>query len=47
MIKDMTPGIARELGENFIEATGQIENLHHKVIPFPMNHSGKLGKLFW
>ncbi|KAI8144362.1 S-adenosyl-L-methionine-dependent methyltransferase [Fennellomyces sp. T-0311] len=45
--KDMSPSIARELGPDYLEPTGQLQELNEKVVTFPMNHGGKLGGLFW
>ena len=45
--KDMSPAIARELGPDYLEPTGQLEVINDKIISFPMNHGGKLGTLFW
>ncbi|KAI7861168.1 S-adenosyl-L-methionine-dependent methyltransferase [Circinella umbellata] len=45
--KDMSPGIARELGADYLKPTDQLEVINDKIISFPLNHGGKLGKLFW
>ncbi|KAI9255178.1 S-adenosyl-L-methionine-dependent methyltransferase [Phascolomyces articulosus] len=45
--KDMSPTIARELGPDYLQPTGQLEVLNDKLISFPMNHGGKTGSLFW